>query len=78
MTFLRAVAARLTPEEDPDLYTRVGVTQPGEGVFKGRYAPGSIVKMWNEEAAQAGERVEEFSADGWRNEIFDMHTRTLG
>lgn len=78
MTFLKAVAARLTPEEDPDLYTRVGVTQPGEGVFKGRYAPGSVVKLWNEEAAQAGERVEEFSADGWRNEIFDMHTRTLG
>ena len=77
MTFFKAVAARLTPEEDPDLYTRVGVTQPGEGVFKGRYAPGSIVKLWNEEAAQAGERVEDFSADGWRNEIFDAHARAL-
>lgn len=77
MTFFKAVAARLTPEEDPDLYTRVGVTQPGEGVFKGKYAPGSIVKLWNEEAAQAGERVEEFSADGWRNEIFDAHARAL-
>jgi hypothetical protein len=77
MTFFKAVAARLTPEEDPDLYTRVGVTQPGEGVFKGKYAPGSVVKLWNEEAAQAGERVEEFSADGWRNEIFDAHARTL-
>lgn len=77
MTFFKAVAARLTPEEDPDFYTRVGVTQPGEGVFKGRYAPGSIVKLWNEEAAQAGERVEDFSADGWRNEIFDAHARAL-
>jgi hypothetical protein len=77
VTFFKAVAARLTPEEDPDLYTRVGVTQPGEGVFKGRYAPGSVVKLWNEEAAQAGERVEEFSADGWRNEIFDAHARAL-
>jgi hypothetical protein len=77
MTFFKAVAARLTPEEDPDLYTRVGVTQPGEGVFKGKYAPGSVVKLWNEEAAQAGERVEDFSADGWRNEIFDAHARSL-
>lgn len=77
MTFLKAVAARLTPEEDPDLYTRVGVTQPGEGVFKNRYAPGSIVKLWNEEAMQAAERVEDFSADGWRNEIFDAHARAL-
>lgn len=78
MTFLKAVAARLTPEDDPDLYSRVGVTQPGEGVFKNRYAPGSVVKLWNEEAAQAAERVDDFKADGWRNDIFDMHTRTLG
>lgn len=77
ITFLRAVAARLTPEEDPDLYARVGLTQPGEGVFKGVYAPGSVVKLWNEEALQAGERVEEFSADGWRNEIFDAHARVM-
>lgn len=77
ITFLKAVAARLTPEDDPDLYSRVGVTQPGEGVFKGRYAPGSVVKLWNEEAAQAGERVEEFSADGWRNDIFDAHARAF-
>lgn len=78
MTFLKAIAARLTTEDDPDLYSRVGVTQPGEGVFKGRYAPGSVVKLWNEEAMQAGERVEEFSADGWRNDIFDAHAMTLG
>jgi hypothetical protein len=77
MTFFKAVAARLTPEDDPDLYSRVGVTQPGEGVFKNKYAPGSVVKLWNEEAAQAGERVEEFSADGWRNDIFDAHARAL-
>jgi len=77
MTFLKAVAARLTPEDDPDLYTRVGVTQPGKGVFKGRYAPGSVVKLWNEEAMQAADKVEEFSADGWRNDIFDAHARAL-
>jgi hypothetical protein len=77
MTFFKAVAARLTPEEDPDVYSRVGVAQPGKGVFKGVYAPGSIVKVWNEEGAKAAERVEDFDAGGWRNEIFDNHVRTM-
>ncbi|KAI2619655.1 hypothetical protein GGR54DRAFT_122444 [Hypoxylon sp. NC1633] len=76
-TFIRAVAARLVPEEDPDLYTRVGVAQPGRGVFKGVYAPGSVVKIWNDEAARAGDRIEEFEAGGWRNEVFDTHVRTM-
>lgn len=44
--FNKAVAARLVPEEDPDLYTtRVGVVEPGTGVFKGVCVPGSIVKV---------------------------------
>ncbi|OLN85687.1 Uncharacterized protein C32A11.02c 1 [Colletotrichum chlorophyti] len=73
-TFVKAVAARLVPPEDPDLYTRVGVAQPGRGVFKGVYAPGSLVKMWNEEAALAGDRVHEYQRDGWRNSIFDVGT----
>ncbi|KDN60882.1 hypothetical protein CSUB01_04782 [Colletotrichum sublineola] len=73
-TFIKAVAARLVPPEDPDLYTRVGVAQPGRGVFKGVYAPGSLVKMWNEEAALAGDRVHEYQRDGWRNSIFDVGT----
>ncbi|QDS78109.1 hypothetical protein FKW77_004159 [Venturia effusa] len=76
-TFFKAVLARLTPEEDPDMYTRVGVAQPGKGVFKGVYAPGSVVKLWNEEAAQAGERVDEYEQGGWRNEVFDTHTRMM-
>lgn len=76
-TFFKAVLARLTPEEDPDMYSRVGVAQPGKGVFKGVYAPGSVVKLWNEEAAQAGERVEEYDQGGWRNEVFDTHTRMM-
>ncbi|KAI0476534.1 hypothetical protein GGR56DRAFT_478342 [Xylariaceae sp. FL0804] len=76
-TFLKAVAARLVPEEDPDLYTRVGVDQPGRGVFKGVYTPGSVVKIWHEEAEQAGERVEEFEQGGWRNEVFDTHVRNM-
>lgn len=71
-TFIKAVSARLVPEEDPDLYTRIGISEPGEGVFKGRYAPGSIVKVWNEEAAQAKQRIRENEAGEWRNEIFDV------
>jgi len=76
-TFVKAIMARLTPEEDPDLYTRVGVAQPGKGVFKGVYAPGSVVKLWNEEAAQAAERLEDYEQSGWRSEVFDVHTRMM-
>lgn len=76
-TFIKAVMTRLTPEEDPDFYTRVGVEQPGKGVFKGVYAPGSVVKVWHEEAMQAAERVDEYEEGGWRNEIFDTHTQML-
>jgi len=76
-TFIKAVAARLTPEEDPDLYTRIGVAQPGKGVFKGVYAPGSVVKLWNEEAARAGEVVDDYDQGGWRNEVFDVHTANM-
>ncbi|THY76997.1 hypothetical protein D6C86_02211 [Aureobasidium pullulans] len=73
ITFFKAVAARLTPEEDPDLYTRVGVAQPGKGVFKGKYAPGSVVKLWNEEAMRAEERIEDGSETrGWRNDVFSL------
>ncbi|KAI1122740.1 hypothetical protein F5Y10DRAFT_253428 [Nemania abortiva] len=76
-TFVKAVAARLVPEEDPDLYARVGVDQPGKGVFRGVYAPGSVVKLWHDEAEMAGDRVDEFEAGGWRNEVFDTHVRNM-
>jgi len=76
-TFFKAVIARLTPEEDPDLYTRIGVAQPGKGVFRGVYAPGSVVKLWNEEAAKAAERVDDYEREGWRNDVFDVHTTML-
>ncbi|KAF3761639.1 hypothetical protein M406DRAFT_347946 [Cryphonectria parasitica EP155] len=76
-TFIKAVSARLVPEEDPDLYTRVGITAPGSGVFKGVYAPGSIVKVWNEEAIQAMQRIREGEDVGWRNDIFDVVTSHL-
>ena len=77
MTFFKAVSARLSPPPDPEVYSRIGVAQPGKGVFKGVYAPGSIVKVWNEEGARAAERVDEFDAGGWRNEIFDTHVQVM-
>ncbi|KAL9130326.1 MAG: hypothetical protein Q9217_001465 [Psora testacea] len=78
-TFIKAVITRLMPAEDPDVYTAVGV-KPSKGVFRGVYAPGSVVKLWEEEAKLAAERVEdnEIRAGGWRNEIFDVQTAAMG
>ena len=76
-TFVRAVLARLAPEPDPDVYATVGVAPPSRGVFAGKYAPGSVVKLWNEQAARAGEIVEDRAADGWRNDIFDVQARPI-
>lgn len=77
-TFFKAVMTRMQgPGPDPDTYSRVGVEQPGKGVFKGVYAPGSVVKMWHEEAGRAGEVVEDFQRDGWRNDIFDVATVSM-
>lgn len=80
-TFIKAIVTRLTPEEDPDLYTNVGITggatQRGN-VFTGKYAPGSVVRLWEEEGRQAGERVDDNARDGgWRNEIFDVQARAM-
>jgi hypothetical protein len=77
-TFFKAVLARLTPADNPDLDVRVGVAEPGGGVFEGVYAPGSIVKLWREEATQAPQRIRENERDGWRNSVFDIHAATLG
>ncbi|KAK0385964.1 hypothetical protein NLU13_7138 [Sarocladium strictum] len=72
-TFVKAVAARLTPAPDPDVDARIGV-EPGSGVFRGRYAPGSLVQLWEEEGRAAEQRVFEYRRDGWRNDIFDVTT----
>lgn len=78
-TFLKAIITRLTPAEDPDVYTAVGVT-PSQGVFNGVYAPGSIVKLYEDEARLAGERIDdnEIKGGAWRNEIFDVQTARMG
>ncbi|KAF4465006.1 hypothetical protein FALBO_8131 [Fusarium albosuccineum] len=73
-TFIRAVAARLVPAPDPDIEARVGV-KAGQGVFKGRYAPGSLVRLWETEARDAEQRLFEYEQGGWKNEIFDVRTR---
>lgn len=77
-TFVKAIITRLTPAEDPDVYTAVGVT-PSKGVFNGVYAPGSVVKLYEDEARQATERVDDATVGGgWRNEIFDVQTAMMG
>ncbi|KAF7563644.1 hypothetical protein G7046_g452 [Stylonectria norvegica] len=75
-TFVRAVAARLVPAPDPDVESRVGV-KPGAGVFRGRYAPGSLVKLWEEEGQDAEQQVFEYQREGWKNAIFDIQTRAI-
>lgn len=72
-TFVRAVAARLTPAPDPDIEARVGV-KTGTGVFKGKYAPGSLMKIWEEEGRMAAQKVYEYKKGGWQNDIFDVRT----
>ena len=74
-TFIKAVVTRLTPTEDPDVYTNIGVTGSSNergNIFAGVYAPGSVVKLWNEEAVRADEVVDDNAQRGWRNEIFDV------
>jgi hypothetical protein len=76
-TFFKAIMTRLTPAEDPDLYTRVGVAPKGKGVFAGKYAPGSVVKLWEEEGRRAEERIDDWDEGGWRNDVFDLHTTMM-
>lgn len=66
-TFVRAVLARGTGFGGGD----------ADGIFKGIYTPGSIVKVWHEEAERTEQEVrqgEESNERGktWRNAIFDV------
>ncbi|CEJ60950.1 hypothetical protein PMG11_09504 [Penicillium brasilianum] len=75
-TFVRAVLARLRPA-DMDVETRVALEPPKSGVFKGVYAPGSIVKTWHEQATAAQEAIDDGDethgvGHTWRNDIFDV------
>ncbi|RDA88173.1 hypothetical protein CP532_6798 [Ophiocordyceps camponoti-leonardi (nom. inval.)] len=73
-TFARAVAARLTPGPTPDVDVRAGARPGREGPFRGRYAPGSLVRLWEEEGASAEQRVFEEGRGAWRNDVFDLKT----
>ncbi|KFA74391.1 hypothetical protein S40288_03972 [Stachybotrys chartarum IBT 40288] len=75
-SFLKAVAARFVPAPDPDVDARAGVF-PGKGVFRGRYAPGSLVQVWEAEGREAQQRVMEREVGSWRNEIFSFRS-TVG
>jgi Family of unknown function (DUF5923) len=77
-TFIRALLARPKTYANPDVYRRIGAYPPREGVFKGVYTPGSIVKVWRDEAKRAQEVIDEGDeSDGlhmtWRNAIFDVN-----
>lgn len=78
LTFVRAVATRLTPAPDPDVAARVGVRPGGGDVFRGRYAPGSLVRLWEDEGLDAAQRVLEYERGGWRSGIFDVKTAGNG
>ncbi|KAJ5143192.1 uncharacterized protein N7515_001979 [Penicillium bovifimosum] len=78
-TFVRAVLARLKPGPS-DVEARVGFEPQDEGVFKGVYAPGSIVKTWHQEATRAQEAIEEGDESrglglSWHNDIFNVAGR---
>lgn len=75
-TFVRAVIARLKPGPT-DVEARVAFEPPSNGVFKGVYAPGSIVKTWHEQAIGAQEAIDDGDETRglgatWRNEVFDV------
>ncbi|PYH85469.1 hypothetical protein BO82DRAFT_351287 [Aspergillus uvarum CBS 121591] len=79
-SFVRAVLARLKALPETDVEARIGLEPPGEGVFRGVYAPGSLVKVWNQQGLRAEEAIEEGDeyrtlAGTWRNEIFDVPVR---
>lgn len=71
-TFIRAVAARLIPRPHPDIEARIGVRPD---LFRGRYAPGSLVQLWEREAQDASQKIYEYERGGWRNDIFGVRTR---
>jgi hypothetical protein len=78
VTFIRAVMARPQLYSNPEMHQRLAASPPESGPFKGVYAPGSIVKVWRDEAVRAHDAIErgdEGSGLGltWRNEIFNVN-----
>lgn len=72
VSFVRAVLARLQQPSTSDVVTHAGIYPSGD-VFKGVYTPGSIVKMWHEEAQRAQEAIDQGQAERtWRSDLFDV------
>lgn len=76
-SFVRAVLTRMKPASDSDMEAGIGEDVAGHGIFKGVYAPGSVVKRWQDESRHAQEAIEEGDEGHgmertWRNEIFDV------
>ncbi|KKF93157.1 putative protein C32A11.02c [Ceratocystis platani] len=69
-TFVKAVCAR-RHRDRYDVDVRVGVTQPGQGVFQGRYAPGSLVREWNAERVRQRTDTDQSRIDEWRSDVFN-------
>ena len=76
-TFVKAVCTRLGAPRDVDVDISVGMRSSKEEgrAFEGRYAPGSVVKAWEEHGETVGEAVDVAAAGGWRNNVFDKVLR---
>lgn len=72
--FLRAIAARMKIEDNGEVEVGVGVRtgKHERNVFEGRYAPGSVVGLWEREGEHVGEWVGVGDEGGWRNKCFDL------
>ena len=72
-SFIRAVLARLQPVSATNVEAHVGIDPTGRDIFKGVYTPGSIVKIWHEEAERAQEAIDQGAEmeRTWRNDLFD-------
>lgn len=76
-SFVRAVLARMKPS-DSNVETHVGIDESGSNVFKGIYTPGSVSRLWHEEAQRAQEAAAEQGvqrAETWRSDLFDVGRR---
>lgn len=72
-SFVRAVLARFKPAGGTNVRAHVAIDQSGD-IFQGVYTPGSIVKLWHEEAQRAQEAVAAGAEQWrtWRNDMFDV------
>lgn len=74
LRFVKAVAARLQIEDDGEVEVGIGARtgKHERDVFEGRYAPGSVVGLWEREGEHVSEWVGVGDEGGWRNKCFDL------